>query len=423
LTRNYREIFLSTSFNSPDTNRARLLLRGLAVSYLAVSVFFHVGFASHRGAVGVIGPYTPGYLAFLLVLAAALAFPLALGVLLYRVAGPVRTLRIGLRVAVGVALCYGVAEVLFASFRQHPFDPFLQFPGARFESDAGPVTTGTTRVVTLGGSTTHGGHLNQSARYPAVLENRLNEGEPSFEVFNAGMDWWTTKHSHINYVTYVRRWEPDVAVVMHTINDMYRSFADPRWSLGEYDSQWAHFFGPAIRGVKPKTLIGATLNQWNVWELNQRWYSRWRYLEVDLDSAVFRSLPDYEWSLRSLVRTLKADSVRVVLVTEPSIYRPDLNASESARVWMVSTFFATPRGFSTRTVPSLRTMEKAMETFNDVVRRVAQQENVEVVDAAASMPKTLEYFGDDVHFTERGAAFLASLVSEALRPTANPSRR
>ena len=36
----------------------------------------------------------------------------------------------------------------------------------------------------------------------------------------AGMDWYTTKHSLINYVTYYRDWQPDVVVVMHAINDL-----------------------------------------------------------------------------------------------------------------------------------------------------------------------------------------------------------
>ena len=385
----------------------------LAWSYLAFALFVWIGFALHRGAEPIIGPYTPGYLAFLLILAIALIVPLGTLLLLDRVLGGRRAIRaMGSLVLLGL-LGYGLVEVAHASSRVHSFDPFLQFPGTRFDSVPQRAEAGVTRVVTLGGSTTHNGYLAPEDRYPAVLEALLNRNG-RYEVLNAGMDWWTTKHSHINYVTYVRKWEPEVVVVMHAINDLYRSFHAPRFSVGEYDPQWSHFYGPAIQGVRPRTLLGRALNSWNAWEFNRRWYSAWRFVEEDRAIADYRSLPDFEFSLRSLVRTLEGDGVRVILVTQPSLYKNEMSQAESARIWFPATFCVTIRNPWVRGIPSTGSMAAAMDAYNGVVLRVAEEEGVEVVDAASVIPRSLDFFGDDVHYTEQGAAALAESVARAL---------
>lgn len=385
----------------------------LAWSYLAFALFVWIGFALHRGAEPVLGPYTPGYLAFLLILAAALAVPLGVLLLLNRVLGGKRAIRtMGALVLLGL-LGYGLVEVAHASSRVHAFDPFLQFPGTRFDSVPLQTEEGVTRIATLGGSTTQNPDLEPERRYPAVLEELLNRNG-RYEVLNAGSAWWTTKHSHINYVTYVRRWEPEVVVVMHAINDLYRSFHAPRFSVGGYDEQWSHFYGPAIRGARPHTLLGRALESWNAWEFNRRWYSAWRFVEEDRAVPEYRSLPDFEISLRSLVRTLKGDGVRVILVTQPSLYKEEMSRAESGRIWFPATFCVTVRGPWVRGIPSTGSMADAMAAYNAVTLRVAAEEGVEVVDAASMIPRSLDFFGDDVHYTEQGAAALAESVASAL---------
>lgn len=385
----------------------------LVSMYSLFALFVWIGFALHRGAEPVLGPYTPGYLALLLVLAIALAVPPAVLLVLIRALGKARAIKaLGVLVLSGVLL-YGMAEIAHASVRVHAFDPFLQFPGSRFESTFLEAEEGVTRIATLGGSTTHNAHLSPEYRYPAVMEDLLNR-HGRFEVLNAGMDWWTTKHSHINYVTYLRRWEPEVVVVMHAINDLYRSFHAPRFSVGEYNDQWSHFYGPAIQGARPRTLLGRMFGSWSAWEFNRRWYSRWRFVEEDRAVSEYRSLPDYEVNLRSLVRTLKGDGVRVILVTQPSLYKDDMTRAEAARIWFPVTFCVTARGPWVRGIPSSSSMAAAMAAYNEVIIRVGEEEGVEVVDAAAAIPKSLEFFGDDVHYTEQGAAALAQSVARAL---------
>jgi hypothetical protein len=55
-------------------------------------------------------------------------------------------------------------------------------------------------------------------------------------------------------------------------------------------------------------------------------------------------------------------------------------------------------------------------TMNDVMRRAARDRNVLLVDAARDLPSGPEYFGDFVHFTDKGSAAFSSIVARQLQP-------
>jgi lysophospholipase L1-like esterase len=54
---------------------------------------------------------------------------------------------------------------------------------------------------------------------------------------------------------------------------------------------------------------------------------------------------------------------------------------------------------------------------NDVIRSVAAQHLLPLVDAAASIPRGPEYFADFVHFTDKGAAVLGQMIAVAIATT------
>ena len=410
--------------HSVDSTHRRVLLF-LVTVYLFACAIVVMGFASHASAYPQIGPYTFGYAAFLVTLSFGLILPPTFTILIVRIRGSKWTVRRGVVLMIGALALYAFSEVAYASSREHNFDPFLQFPGTRLPTPIPEKGENSLRIATLGGSTTHNAHLPYETRYPTILRDNVTRSLPllQLDVFNAGMDWWTTKHSHVNYVTYLRSWEPDLIVVMHGINDLYRSFSPPNYSRGSYDSQWSHFYGPAIRGAKPRTLLGSIRTSWTAWEFDRRWFSTIRYQEVDLNPLDFRSLPEFEANIRSLVQTLQGDGVEVILVTQPSLYRADLSRGERALLWFPQAFCVEHSGLFHRQIPSVTTMASGMHMYNDVTRRVAAETGVLLVDAAEALPRTTEFFVDDVHYTAAGAELLAQVVSGAVINRIHESRR
>ena len=55
-----------------------------------------------------------------------------------------------------------------------------------------------------------------------------------------------------------------------------------------------------------------------------------------------------------------------------------------------------------------------MKAFNDVTIKTTLSEGVMLVDAAPHIPKNLDNFIDDCHYTAAGSALLAQLVAEEI---------
>ena len=70
------------------------------------------------------------------------------------------------------------------------------------------------------------------------------------------------------------------------------------------------------------------------------------------------------------------------------------------------------------------TMDEALEQLNDVMREVADSMNLALYDLARSMPKSLDYFYDDVHFNTNGAHVagieLGELIAQHINGSAAP---
>jgi lysophospholipase L1-like esterase len=48
-------------------------------------------------------------------------------------------------------------------------------------------------------------------------------------------------------------------------------------------------------------------------------------------------------------------------------------------------------------------MSEALESFNDVVRQISKTYSIPLYDLAKRMPKSSEFFYDDVHFNVKGS--------------------
>jgi lysophospholipase L1-like esterase len=61
-------------------------------------------------------------------------------------------------------------------------------------------------------------------------------------------------------------------------------------------------------------------------------------------------------------------------------------------------------------------MFKLIELYNDVTRQVAQKYGVLLIDLAQELPRNSAYYYDYLHYTEPGAAAVASIIDRRLAP-------
>lgn len=380
---------------------------------------FYAGWFFHRS----IHRYPVTYALLLAVFSFGFLVPFALNAAICRLGR--RRFVLGVGPTGGVLLlAYAGASTFYYHTRHYPFDPILQKPPVLLTEYPREKPPGVFRILTLGGSTTAGIELAIEDRYPAVLRDLLQSeaSSPRIEILNVGKGWHSTQHSLIHYVTYCRDWQPDLVVVMHAVNDLVRSFSPPQFADGDYNERWSHFYGPSMKGARPPTFEQALFDE----TLGKYWYETLRVRECDMPPERFVSIGTYERNLHALVQILKSDGARVVLVTEPALFKPDMNDEERRALWFGRTFCIERRGFWDQTFPSPGSLQTGMEVYNGVVRRVAAEEGVVLADADAAVPRDLEHFLDDVHHAAPGARKVAETVAQAilaggLVPDAPPS--
>jgi lysophospholipase L1-like esterase len=305
-------------------------------------------------------------------------------------------------------LGYIVALKMYNATRIYPFHPFLQVSVESFNSIPKSKQPNTFRILTLGGSTTRDWRLQERDRYPAVLERILQERYPKtrIEVLNGGMDWYTTEHVVIFYAFGARDWSPDMVVFFEAINDIYRSCTSPRWAVGEYKSDYSHYYGPEIRAYHTPSF-----ESWLLDLIAPYWFPNLRRQPepADVPLEFFQSIAAHDRNTRTLIRLVRADGKRLVIGTQASLFRSDLTPEEIKVLLFGKEFCLQDNKY-----PDHTSFMRAMKKANDGTKRIAKEEDVPLAEIDAAVPKTLEFFSDDVHSTPRAARIVAETVAQTI---------
>lgn len=307
----------------------------------------------------------------------------------------------------------------FHPFLQNALYPHPQPPvnreGFRGEEIARQKPDGTFRVFLLGGSSVLAGRIPFEKTHARLLERGLRTRHPErrIEVQNAGNHWHTTQHSIIKYLFRIRDYDPDLVVVWHAVNDLLRSFVPDEYAVPPYRNDYGHYHGAVAKMVRehfdprPAPLVRLYLAE-GAALLARDLYSDLRAppaLPEEVEIARFRSLPVFAKNLEILADALARDGVPLVLGTQPCIYRENLPAAVRPRLWIKEELAR-----EGNRVPSAASMARGMRAFNAATRALARRRGIPLVDLAAAVPRTWEYFLDDCHLSERGNRVVADAL-------------
>jgi len=102
-------------------------------------------------------------------------------------------------------------------------------------------------------------------------------------------------------------------------------------------------------------------------------------------------------------------------VTQPTLWSETLTPDERELLWAGGPITDEPDGEPY--FLSVEALARGMQNYNDALLEACRKRDVECLDAAASMGHSTTVFYDDTHFTERGSAMLAGLISDYLLET------
>ena len=293
------------------------------------------------------------------------------------------------------------------------------------------------RILCLGGSSTESLYVTDKLSWPWLLQDKLAENlKKRVFVGNAGKSGHLTVHLDylLNHYPLAKHFE--WAIVMVALNDLGTLVARHNYehrlqnvaeeSLTPTYANQVHYRRLALVQLASRALWGVWHGHANEVVVNQdpqgEWYTAYRQQrQKALKTRTMRELPPdfdkalatYRGNLEKLVWTTRRLRQRLVLMTEPTMYRKDLPPHLELLLFQHSNDGA----YSTAI------LERMMSAFNKTVIDVAREQGVDYIDLASMLPKDTSVFYDDVHFNISGSKMVATIVADfftrKLRATAH----
>jgi len=299
------------------------------------------------------------------------------------------------------------------------------------------------RILAIGGSTTESLYLDDSEAWPRILQDLLNAERPRGGVWvgNAGRSGLNSRH-HVIHTMRLLEQHPGIDAIILTagINDLHHRLSldvdfrpidqEPRSRFERlYQESFAvlpelppslPLFAPVeLRQRITRLAPGAQAPAAQQQDAAGLSYARWRRHRREA-SALRSELPDlgsalreYAFNLQTIVGLARRHEARVVLATQPVLWRADIPAESRALLWMggVGNFQAEPK----HEYYTVAALAEAMARYNETLLAVCARSGVECVDLAAALPRDTRVFYDDCHFNESGARLVAEHFAQHFR--------
>lgn len=262
-----------------------------------------------------------------------------------------------------------------------------------------------TRILCVGSSETFGQFETEGHEWPRELEGLLNSHASSgshYQLVNSGFAGET-------FPTSLLRLPGRLSIVKPKFVLLYPSLA--------------HYLSlPALRKAPPpppqpkfrwrmqsrlettmKQVIPIPMQTW----LRQREISRLKGPDPQLDNMPVEYQNAFCKDLGQAIDLSRKAGAEPVLISHANRFKDRIAPDERFSLIAWQKFYPTLRE------DSFLRME---DTMNNVMRSVAESKGVLLIDAARAMPTGPAYFGDFVHFTDRGSAAFSEIVAQKLLP-------
>ncbi len=290
------------------------------------------------------------------------------------------------------------------------------------------------RIATIGGSTTANVNLQFNKNWPGHIENSLQKNFPNkrFRIINAGVPGFDTSQSVANLALRVMPFKPDIVIIYHAYNDLkaiQKNIA--------FRPDYSHIHTQPYGFHKEPNFILKMLNK-------SMFYVRMRNKKLEANKITSKleklndlmatanrtsSIPKYaehafEQHMRILINIARAGGSKVILSTFATLHDPKLDYTKPEIFYSLSDFQKqelVSLGYFTPGL-TLEGIFNGFSRYNDVIRKIAAEENCALVDNAIYLPHAKQYFVDRVHFSESGAELMANNIYSTIVQILSDSR-
>lgn len=292
-----------------------------------------------------------------------------------------------------------------------------------------------TNIVFLGGSTTECRYVDDSLRFPSLVGKMLRQAGHSVNTFNAGVERSHSGHSLNVLCNKILHRNFDVVVLMHGINDLVHLSYSGSYGKDEksntrrnlvtlarpdFDEPDLYFFrkhGLGVRMEKSFQVLFPRLH-YDLLAAKVKIERRQSPLEFGWEKMKpvgQTQFEEFRNNLRSFIALCQANGIRPVLMTQFNRVTEEEFAANP--------IFSPYREKLEQSETTVAAFCDSYKKMNDVVREVAAEKEVLLIDLDAKIPRSAALMYDMVHLNGEGAKVVAEVIFDALLPTSAGSNR
>jgi lysophospholipase L1-like esterase len=274
--------------------------------------------------------------------------------------------------------------------------------GFRGPEIAVPKPADTIRIAFLGASTTWCAEVSSDDKaWPALVVEKLRLRFPTtkLDFINGGVPGYTVTSSLKNLDSRVAQLQPDIVVIYHATNDMsaeLRALAKAQGIIRD-------------TRVAERSWVARYSLLWDLTEKNLRIARARQALQDETSRLSFDAMrlgEQFRHDLTALITASKARANRVAIATFSVQLRSWQDAEQKTRA-STSALYYMP-------FMSPESLISAYRRYNDIIREVATETGVLLIEGEDAIPGDTEHFNDTVHFKDAGSERMAERVSQAL---------
>lgn len=300
-------------------------------------------------------------------------------------------------------------DTLLAGFAATPGDMIdgqrinrLGFTG---DDISGPKAPGSIRVLLLGSSTMFNRHM--ADRLKAALQQQTGK---TVELLNAGLRSHTTRADVIK-LRLLQDYQWDLVLFYDGINDLWANHVLPQDFHGDYRQ-----LDPWYR--RNVLLDNSLVARYSYNLLYQRWLSpHHRFVfpkKPFINAANFASLASFRKNIEEMLAISRAAGAQPILLT----FAFHLPENYSRKAFLDGQLdYSNPDNYDSRDVYNWGPpdyVREGLQQQNAILRRLAVENNVPLIDIDSSMSGHGRWFGDVCHFNDDGVDVFVATVSRAL---------
>lgn len=260
------------------------------------------------------------------------------------------------------------------------------------------------RLAFLGASTTYCAEVTSNDLvWTDLVTQKLGTASPNipFDYINGGVPGYKVSDSINNLKLRVANLHPDIVFIYHATNDLSfntRRLAKAQGLISEKDNEkeslsWFSQYSLLAYLVEKNLRLIALQNQSEKIQ---------GVLKYDIKEII----EPFEKDLRKLVDESKKTAKFVALITFSHRIRAEQSQKERTKASITSLYY-----MPYMTVDAIL---EGFDAYNDVIRRVAHEENVFLIDNNFSIAGDGVNFNDSVHFTNQGSEQMANRIYSSL---------